>query len=115
MKTTTCILTVAAALGAAGCSDGGGREPDAADDDTGAVTVLDRARTAGDPPTGTVPTTTTPEGEPVRSGPVLAARDGQIDDEPIRLEIVELRRSGATVELTFRVTNNTGEESSLGA
>lgn len=110
MKTTTCILMAAAALGAVGCSDGGASEPDAADDDTGAVTVLDKARTGGDPPSDSVPTTTTPEGEPVaaQSGPALARRDGQINGEPVTLEIVELRRSGGTAALNIRLSMPTG-------
>jgi hypothetical protein len=49
-------------------------------------------------------TATTPSGD-TREAPAepLAERDGSVDQKPVKLEILELKRSGETVALTFRL------------
>jgi hypothetical protein len=38
------------------------------------------------------------------ASPPVASRDGSVDQEPVTLSILSLKRSGATVELTFELT-----------
>jgi hypothetical protein len=40
----------------------------------------------------------------VVASPPVATRDGSVDQEPVTLSIVSLKRSGATVELTFELS-----------
>lgn len=48
--------------------------------------------------------TPTEEEPPEGSGGAIASRDGQIDEEAVRLEITDLVRSGSTTALTFELT-----------
>lgn len=94
---TTCTLMAAAALAVAGCDTGGG-EPAETEPESSSVST---EREVPD---------TVPDGEPAAAepGPALARRDGQINDEPVTLEIAELRRSGGTVALSFRLSMPAG-------
>jgi hypothetical protein len=80
------------ALLAAGCGGSSG--------DTKTVTVAPAPTFTGQAttPSGTA---TTPAAS---SAPALAAREGNVNDIPVRLEIIELKRSGSTVALSLRLS-----------
>lgn len=109
----TLVVTGMLALGAAACGDGdsgdeersGGPEPPS----TNAGTTTPSPTTDGGEP----PTPDGGEPAPAPSATVLGARDGQVDQLATRLEILELRRSGATVALSFRLTQ-TGSNDARG-
>ncbi len=97
------VAVAATALAAAGCGGDSGRDRAVKSDHLaqsveGAGT-LEKTRPS-DRTTGGSATTTPTAPEP--TGRVLATRDGQIDELPVRLEIVSLQRSGATAALTLR-------------
>jgi hypothetical protein len=56
-------------------------------------------------------TSTTPSGKPVAvpAKAIAPARQGPIDGNPVQLEIVELKRGGSTMTLTFRLTGEEGQ------
>jgi hypothetical protein len=57
-------------------------------------------------------TSTSPSGKPVATPQkVVAAREGSVDQKPVTLEILELKRSGGTSALTFRLTAKDSEGS----
>ncbi len=100
-------LAVAAAVTAlaAGCGGGSSGQDRAVKSDRLAQSVegagtLEKTRPS-DTTTGGGATTTPSAPQP--TGRVLATRDGQVDDLPVRLEIVSLQRSGATAALTIRL------------
>ena len=95
----TCLIgaITATALVATGC--GGGDETPVA---TRSATSAQSAPAAVPPPAA-APATATPKG-------VLGGRDGQFDGDPVRLEILELVRSGATSSITIQLTTE-GEDS----
>lgn len=106
LRTTSAI--VALALAAGGCAGGDDTErPSSAEEErsgqsTEGVDILDgddsgeTTESSQEPPTE--------DEEESSSGEALAARDGQIDGVAVRLEITELRRSGATTALTFELS-----------
>jgi len=98
---------VAIALLGAGC---GGDDDRTGTDRAGAdQTHAVQSTTAGAPAQDPAPTVAVADkDEPERS---LASRQGQIDDDPVRLQIVELARGATTSTLTIRVTN-TGHQGS---
>jgi hypothetical protein len=57
-------------------------------------------------------TSTTPSGK-VQATPekAIASRDASMDHKPVKLEIIELKRSGATTALTFRLTATNSDDS----
>lgn len=98
------VAAAVTALAAAGCGGSGGHDRAAKSGALGqsveGAGTLEKNR----PPDTTAGggATTTP-GAPQPTGRVLATRDGQVDDLPVRLEIVSLQRSGATAALTLRL------------
>lgn len=113
MKTITCTLAAAIAIAAAGCSEGGGSQ---SDDQGGSSSVPSPFEdTSTDTGTDTAPPA--PEGEPAPQEPsrVLAGRDGQIDGQAVRLDIIDLRRSGATAALTFQLSMPDAMDDSSGS
>ena len=102
MKTITCTLVAAIAIAAAGCSEGGGSQSDDQGGSSSAPSPFEDTSTD----TGTDTAPPAPEGEPAPQEPsrVLAGRDSQIDDDAVRLDIIDLRRSGATAALTFQLS-----------
>jgi hypothetical protein len=98
-------ILAALASAASGC---GGAGETAADEVRTTTTA-----TAPESPTTveTVPGATTPSGETIQdTDTVIAAREGAIRGERVRLEIAELERSGGTVALTFRLKLILGPE-----
>ncbi len=102
-------LAVAAAVTAlaAGCGGGSSGQDRAVKSDRLAQSVegagtLEKTRPP-DKTAGGGGGATTPPSAPEPTGRVLATRDGQVDDLPVRLEIVSLQRSGATAALTIRL------------
>ena len=102
------LLTLVALAVAALAACNGDDEKPAAPKDGGS------ARTATGPPQAV----TTPEGER-KSAPAgaLATREGQIDGDPVRLDVVELKRSGETTALNLRLTvaEDAGSDSNISA
>jgi hypothetical protein len=57
-------------------------------------------------------TSTSPSGKVVAAPEkAIASRDGSMDNKPVKLEITELKRSGATTALTFRLTATKSDDS----
>lgn len=100
------LFAALAVMIAAGCSEDDEKSSDAA--------KTESVPTATGPPE----TVTTPEGarEEVPAA-ALAGSQGQIDDDPVRLDIVELKRSGQTTALTLRLTivGEGGSDSAISA
>jgi hypothetical protein len=63
------------------------------------------SKTSGSQASGPQSTSTTPGGK-VQTTPAkaIASRDGSMDQKPVKLEIVELKRSGGTTALNIRLT-----------
>lgn len=104
VTTFTSGTLVAIVLVAVGC--GGG-------DENGSAAVQTTAGDANVQAVKTAAAQPAPAAEPSDAQNGLASRDSQIDKVPIRLEITELRRSGATSAITIRlvVTDDTGDGS----
>lgn len=100
-KTTGALVLAAAALGAAGCAGGDG-DSEQAQEGAGTSKVAE--------PAAEETTTSEGEAEPA-SEEVLATREGKIDDEPVKLEITELTRSGDTMILGLSLVVLPGSES----
>lgn len=103
IRAGTVILVLA--LGAVGCGGGedGGSQADATTENRSAEPVEGVGAT--EDPDAPEETDTVPEEETEESsGEALASREGQIDGEPVLLEVTELRRSGSTTSLTFQLT-----------
>ncbi len=106
IRTGTAMVVIA--IAAAGCGGGGGGESPA-DGGTGngsseSVEGVGSIDGDGAEETGTAPEETETAPEETESDGALAASDGQIDDDAVRLEVTELRRSGGTTALTFQLT-----------
>ncbi len=101
LRTAGAILALALVAGGCGGGDDEDRPSSANDDRTSqsteGVDALGGSREEAP---------AEPSGEEPTSGETIAARDGQIDDDAVRLEITELRRSGATTALTFELSVN---------
>ncbi len=99
------VAVAATALTAAGCGGSDSGHDRAVKSDPLAQSVEGAGTLEKTPPsdrtTGGSATTTPSAPEP--TGRVLATRDGQIDELPVRLEIVSLQRSGATAALNLRL------------
>lgn len=102
----TAALALCLALGLGACSGGGGTTTSA-----GQAPTAGGGEGAGESttPATTAATTTAP---PERA---LAGRDGSFDDDPVRFEIVSLKRSGSTVALTARLTTGPGADEQTSA
>lgn len=75
---------------------------------TKTVTVGTSAARSG---TTTAPASTTGARAPAsKTGPALASRDGLVDKQPVTLQIAELKRSGSTTALTFRLQEGPGAD-----
>jgi hypothetical protein len=90
---------VGLALAGAGCGGEDDPSPPPEEPQAGAVEGAGSSRPPHATPTATEPPVA--EEPPVEP---LAAREGSVDQIPVELEIVELRRSAATVTLTFHLT-----------
>lgn len=103
IRAGTVILVLA--LAAVGCGGGedGGSQADATTENRSAEPVEGVGAT--EDPEAPEETDTVPEEETEESsGEALASREGQIDGEPVLLEVTELRRSGGTTALTLRLS-----------
>ncbi len=100
------LLTVCAAAIASGCAGD--------DEKSSGAAKTESVRTAAGPSQ----TVTTPEGARKEApAGALATREGQIDDDPVRLDIVELKRSGQTAALNLRlaIVEEGGSDSTVSA
>ena len=103
-------VTLVAAL--AGCTGG---EEEQAGGQPGTPSATQGAGSSTTPPTtAAAPATTTAPAAPAPQEEVLASRDGSIDGDPIKADILELRRTGGTVALSVRFSY-TGQEDNASA
>jgi hypothetical protein len=88
------LLTGLVALGGCGGSDKGDKQS---------------SKTTQSAPSAAQSTSTSPSGKKVAvPEQAIATRSGSMDQKPVTLEIVELKRSGGTSALTFRVSARAG-------
>ncbi len=95
------LLTGLVALGGCGGSDKNDKQS---------------SKTTQSAPSGAQSTSTSPGGKVVATPEkAIASRDGSVDSKPVKLEIVQLKRSGGTSALSFRLSEltSTGDSSGL--
>lgn len=111
-KTCAVAATVTAmAFVAAGCGsdDGGGEESAGAADAVGNVGAPAPGSSGVRPSTAPVPAPDHGSQRPPKDSESLGGREAHVDHDPVRLDIVELTRSGATSALTIRLTTTSDD------